>query len=246
MLRQGDEAIGVLERAVELRRSSPTTDTRRLAMDLDYLGNSIFDEGDFDSGLALLREAVEILERTGAQPWQIADNTTRLGLRLVAAGDLDEASTVLERSLGLAREAADGGHHPELQDALLAKATLAERRGLLDDAASDLELALAESVAVWGPDHPKTAMIQLRRGKVLLAGQSYQEAITELRAGREALAARTGGHRAHLDAFDLPLAQALAATGQIREATEILRPIATNPKSRYASAAQEILDTHGS
>ncbi len=241
VLRRSDEAVEFLERAVQLRRSSPKPDARRLAMDLDYLGNSIFDGGDIDGGLTLLREAVDLLERTGAEPWQIADNTTRLGLRLMASDRLDEAGTALDRSLGLAREAADGGHHPEVQDALLARATLAERRGRLNDAASDLAAALVESEAIWGEEHPKTAMILLRRGKVLLATEDFDGALTDLRRGRQTLVARTARHHSHLDAFDLPLAQALALRGRTSEAVEILRRIASHQGSRCAEQAQQLL-----
>jgi tetratricopeptide (TPR) repeat protein len=245
-VRRSEDAIGVMERAVALRKSRPDPNIRRLAIDLDCLGNSVFDRGDFDAGLMLLHEAVDTLERSNASPSEVADSLTRLGLRLVAAGRLDEAEGELVRSLDLAREAAVGGPHPEVQDALLAKATLAERRERFDDAASDLGLALDESLAIWGPEHPKTAMVRLRRGKVLLAGYDYEGAIIELQAGREALAVRAGGHRAHLFAFDLPLAQALAAIGRTREAVEIARPIAADPKSRYAAQARELLKAHGS
>lgn len=244
-IRRGDEAIEYLEKAVALRRSEPDPDIRRLTIDLDYLGNSIFDGGDFDAGLVILRQAVDTLKRADATASEIADNTTRLGLRLVAADRLGEAEAVLARSLELAREAAGEGHHPELQDALVANATLAEARGSLDEAAADLELAIAQSLAIWGPEHPKTSMIRLRRGKVLLAGGEYEAAILELEAGRAALAARSGGHHGHLAAFDLPLARALAATGQTLEAVEIARPIAADPGSRYAAEAQQILDAHG-
>jgi len=245
-VRRSADAIPVLESAIGLRRSFPDPEVRRLAIDLDCLGNSVFEGGDFDAGLAILREAINTLERADAASWEIADNLTRLGLRLVAAGRFDEAEIELDRSLGLARTAAGDGRHPEVQDALLARATLSERRGRFGGAAADLELALAESLAVWGPEHPKTSMVRLRRGKVLLADQHYDEAIIELRAGRETLAARTGGHRAHLFAFDLPLGEALMAAGRTGEAIELLRPIAADPKSRYAEPAQQLLDAHDS
>ncbi len=245
-IRRGDEAIGILERAVALRRSDQKPNIRRLAMDLDYLGNSIFDSGDFDRGLRILYDAVDTLERADATPSEIANNQTRLGLRLVAAGRYDEAESELAHSLERARTAAAGGHHPELQDALVASATLAEAQGDLDAAAAHLEAALSQSRAIWGAEHPKTAMVLLRRGKVLLAAGAHETAIIELETGRAALAGRSGGHRGHLAAFDLPLAQALAAVGRTKEAVEIARPIADNPTSRYAGPAQEILDAHGS
>jgi len=246
VLRRGTEAIEFLEEAVALRRTMPNPDIRRLTIDLDYLGNSIFDSGDFDAGLELLREAVDALERSNARPAEIADNQTRLGLRLVAARRYDEAEAELAQSLERARTAAEEGHHPELQDALLASATLAEARGDLDTAAAELTAALGESLAIWGPEHPKTAMIRLRRGKVLLAADDYDGAITELETGRAALASRAGSHHGHLAAFDLPIAQALAAAGRTREAVDIARPIAADPTSRYAAQAQKILNAHGS
>jgi len=245
-VRQSEEAIGFLEKAVALRRSLPEPNVRRLGFDLDRLGNSIFAGGDYDTGLALLRDAVDTLERSKASSWEMADALTRLGHRLVAAGRFDEAEVELARSLDLAREAAAGGPHPEVQDALLAHATLAERQGLYGVAASDLDLALSEALAIWGPEHPKTSMVRLRRGKILMIDEAYEEAIVELRTGREALAARAGGHSGHLYAFDLPLAQALAAVGRISEAVEIVRPIAADPKSKYAKQAKELLSTYDS
>lgn len=244
-IRRGGEAIPVLEHAVSLRRLASAPDIRRLAVDLDYLGNSIFDQGELDRGLALLREAVSTLEEGGASAAEIANNQNRLGLRLVAARRLDEAASVLEGSLELARTAAGGGHHPEVQDALLARATLAEAQADLDRAARELELALAESLAIWGPEHPKTAMIRLRRGKLLVATGDFAAAISELEAGKEALAERSGGHRGHLAAFDLPLAQALVAIGRTEEAVGLIGPIAADPRSRYAGQAQQILDDAG-
>lgn len=242
-VRRPDEALRYVERAVELRRSLPDPDPRLLAIDLDILGNSIFDRGDHDDGLALLREAVAVLETAGSSPTAVADNLNRLGLRLVAAKRFDEARAALDRSLALAREGAVAGRHPEVQDALLARATLAEAEGRPDDAAADLALALEESEAVWGEGHPKTAMVRLRRGGVLMATSRFEDAIAELRAGREAMRLRAGGHHAHLEAFDLPIAEALAATGRFAEARAIAEPIAANPESRYARRARELLDT---
>ena len=242
-IRRSEEAIPLVERAVALRRTLSRPEPRRLAIDLDVLGNSIFDRGDQAAGLALLREAVAVLERADAAPTAIADNLTRLGLRLVAAGHLDEARRELDRSLALARDGAAGGRHPEIQDALLARATLAETTGRLDDADDDLALALEESEAIWGEAHPKTAMVRLRRGQVLLAASRYDAAVAELRAGREALGRRSGGHHAHLAAFDLPIAQALAASGRIAEAREIARRLAAEPDSRYAEQARQLLES---
>jgi tetratricopeptide (TPR) repeat protein len=246
VLRRGEEAIGYLERAISLRRSSLEPDARRLAIDLDYLGNSIFDGGDQEAGLKLLREGVDTLEQAKAPPSDVADNLTRLGLRLVASGRFDEARTALDRSFKLARDAAAGGHHPELQDVHLARATLAEAQGSFDEAASELELALAESQSIWGAEHPKTAMVRLQLGKVLLAGGRYEAAASQLRKGRATLATRSGSLSAHLGAFDLPLAQALAAAGRTREAVEIARPIAADPTSRYAGQAEQLLSKYDS
>jgi len=241
-VRRPDEALGYVERAVELRRSLPDADPRRLAIDLDILGNSVFDRGDHDDGLALLREAVGVLEAAGARPTAVADNLNRYGLRLVAAERFSEARAALDRSLALAREGAAGGRHPEVQDALLARATLAEAEGRLDDSAADLALALEESEAVWGEGHPKTAMVRLRRGQVLVAASRFDDALAELQAGREAMRLRAGGHHAHLEAFDLPIAEALAASGRLAEARAIAGPIAADPDSRYARRARELLE----
>ncbi len=240
-VRRGEESIGPLRRAVELRRSLGGYDRHQMAIDLDYLGNAVFEIEDQQEGLAILADGVAELERAGLEPGQLANGLSRFGLRQVAAGRYEEAEITLRRSRALAREAAGDGHHPEVQDAELALATLAEARGELDAAADSLVRALAESVAIWGEEHPKSAMMRLRLGRTLLAAGRPAEALDQLERGRDLMAARVSGHHAHLAAFELPLARTYAALGRRDDALAVARPLASSEDSRYAEPATELV-----
>lgn len=236
-VRRPEESIGPLRRAVELRRGLDDYDRHQMAVDLDYLGNAVFEIEDQEEGLAILRDGVAELERTELEPGKLANGLSRFGLRQVTAGRYDDAEASLRRSRALAREAAGDGHHPELQDAELALATLAEARGDLDTAADSLVRALVESVAIWGEEHPKSAMMRLRLGTTLLAAGRPAEALDQLERGRDLMAARVSGNHAHLAAFELPLARTFAALGRRDDALAIARPLASSGDSRYSGPA---------
>lgn len=242
-VRRAAEAVEPLRRAVAFHRMSASPSWRQMALDIEFLGHAVFDTEDQDAGLELLNESAAILASKVGDPAAEANGRTRLALRQIAAGRIDEAELNLRRALDRATAAAVNGHHEEIQDAELALATLAETRGDQYAAADHLAAAFEQSVAVWGRDHPKVAMVRLRRGKLLLEMGRFDEAIEELRQGRETLAERFSGHAAHLAAFDLPLARALAARGRIDEAAEIAGRVAAMTDTRYAASAAELLSS---
>jgi tetratricopeptide (TPR) repeat protein len=115
--------------------------------------------------------------------------------------------------------------------------------GDLDEATACLRRAAAETEAVYGMEHPRTAMISLRLGTALQEAGQPHEALDRLRLGREILAATAAGHLGHLQAFDLPTARVLIDLGRFQEAREVLAPLAESANTRRADAARELLAT---
>lgn len=240
--RRIEAAIPELERALRLQRSLKNPNNLQIAEDLDQLGNAVFSTGDDDRGLELLAEAIAIIEDNGADPAAMANGLTRLGLLFVVAEKLDQAEETLDRAGIMAQEAAGDGHHPEVADAALAAATLAGARDDLDATISSLRRAEVETEIIWGPDHYKMAMVQLRLGKALLEAGQPDQALQELAQGRATLEATARGHTAHLQAFDQPMAQALEDLGRTQEALELAQTLSGSSNPRRAETARAMVE----
>jgi serine/threonine protein kinase/tetratricopeptide (TPR) repeat protein len=241
--RMHQQAVPVLEKSIALNQTLDPVDTKQLAADLDNLGNALMALGETDRGLEQLERSVAVLEEAGADPALMANGLTRLGLCQLDAGRVEEARASLTRSRPFATEAAGNGHHTEVADVESAWATYWTAMGDLDEATACLRRAAAETEAVYGMEHPRTAMISLRLGTALQEAGQPHEALDRLRLGREILAATAAGHLGHLQAFDLPTARVLIDLGRFQEAREVLAPLAESANTRRADAARELLAT---
>jgi tetratricopeptide (TPR) repeat protein len=236
-----DQAAPALEKAIALQETLDEPDADQLSADLDNLGNALMALGDTERGLDLLKRSVEVLEADGGDPGAMANSLNRLGLCQIDVGRMAEAEASLIRARAYAQRAAGGGRHPEVADAEAAWATYRGKQGDLERMAACLRRATEETEAVWGPKHYKTAMVYLRLGNALTELGEPAEALERLQQGRSILAATAAGHVAHLQAFDLPIAQALADLGRTGEAIEVLRPLLGSANPRRAEAAQQLL-----
>jgi tetratricopeptide (TPR) repeat protein len=214
--RMHQQAVPVLEKSIALNQTLDPVDTKQLAADLDNLGNALMALGETDRGLEQLERSVAVLEEAGADPALMANGLTRLGLCQLDAGRVEEARASLTRSRPFATEAAGNGHHTEVADVESAWATYWTAMGDLDEATACLRRAAAETEAVYGMEHPRTAMISLRLGTALQEAGQPHEALDRLRLGREILAATAAGHLGHLQAFDLPTARVLIDLGRFQ------------------------------
>lgn len=172
----------------------------------------------------------------------MANGLTRLGLCQLDAGRTAEAEASLIRARSFANQAAGGGRHPEVADAELAWATYWGRQGDLGRMVACLRRGTEETEAVWGLEHSKTAMVYLRLGTALREAGEPGDALERLRRGRSILAATAAGHVAHLQAFDLPIAHALADLGRTDEAVELAQRLTESGSPRRAEAARKLLE----
>jgi tetratricopeptide (TPR) repeat protein len=239
--RMHEQAVPMLEKAIVLNESLDPVDTRQLASDLDNLGNALMALGEMDRGLEQLERSVAVLEADGADPAAMANGLTRLGLCQLDAGKPEETRASLTRSRAFAEEAAGGGHHTEVADAESAWASFWSAMGEPDKAMECLRRAVAETEAVYGMEHPRTAMISLRYGTALSEAGQPERALERFRLGRKILGATAAGHLAHLQAFDLPIARALIDLGRTDEALEVLRPLAEGANARREEEARELI-----
>ncbi|MEL7059018.1 MAG: serine/threonine-protein kinase [Acidobacteriota bacterium] len=254
--RRPDEAVVVLERCVTLWRAR-LADSRQpplepdewsaLVNDLDYYGNAVFSAGRHDEGIALMKEAIEAKETQGMPLAVIADGYTRLGILQTNIGRDAEAEQSLTVARTRAAEAGAGRPDPELVEAEAAWAGLLQTRGDLPGALDAIDRVVVLTTELWGEDHPKAAMALLRRGKLLLENGQASEAMRDFARGRDVLASRASGHRAHLGVFDLGMARAARALGDRDRAIELARRAATSPMSsgRKARALLDEMQAEG-
>ncbi len=148
-----DEAVGLLERSVALRRAELGPDHPDLATGLLELARARRDLGRPREARAAVEEALDIRARLWGDPHPaVAEAYFELGWLAQGA----EQERLYREALRLHREA---GAEPGTEGAMLeALATNLRRQGRLEDALATAREALAVREAAFGPDDARTAV----------------------------------------------------------------------------------------
>ncbi len=161
-----DDAIVLLERAVELRRGLYPEGDPRLAVALNDLASGLYYRERYAEAEALLRESLGLRRRFGAEPPQIARALNNLASALKQRGELDAAGELYEEALAI-RETALGGEDPSVAASLYSLGSLRQEQG--DPAAAEplLRRSLEIYLATHGEGHTRVASVLSTLGRVL-------------------------------------------------------------------------------
>ena len=215
------EAVRLLERSLEIRRSSGAPDLD-LANTLAALGISLRLARRLPEAERAWEEALEIRRRVlGPRHGEVADALNNLGLVYYDWRRLPEARTLLEQSLEV-HAAAGTSEGIRAADAMNNLGITLRTLGEYAEAEAMHRTSVALNRRLIGNDHPNTATGIANLGAVLVARGKYAEAEPYL---RESLAVKRRvlgeGHRqAALGA--VKLADALRPLGRFDEARELL------------------------
>ena len=192
---------------------------RSLATSLRQVADLMFESGEYQQAAARATEALSLLERTQAEPSEVADALDDLARILTRTGDYDRTLPICDRALML-RESSQRDGSAAISRTLLVRGELLMQKGEYQRARQDLERALAVLESVR-PVHPETARALMlvgeearREGFPVRAREVLTRAVLmtreTLRAGHPALASSLGSLAAALvDLGDLKGARIL-------------------------------------
>jgi tetratricopeptide (TPR) repeat protein len=144
------EALGLWRTEYGELHPNVATAHNNLGMALMERGRLAEAEAEVAAALALRRA------RSGEESVEVAISSRNIGLIHLRQGRLPLARTELDHAVELARRVYEP-RHPRLAEALMARADLALAEKRRDDAARDLEEALAIREEKLGRDNPLTA-----------------------------------------------------------------------------------------
>ncbi len=152
-----DQAISLLEAAVETRRHALREDDLETAAALRKLGDARTQRGEYDRAATALEASLAITERLlGREHPSAADALQSLGNVSLRKGDYVRGQRLFERALAI-REKALAPDHPDLAMSLYGLGAIHYRKGELARARELWERSLAIRERALGPDHPLVA-----------------------------------------------------------------------------------------
>ena len=158
---------------------------RDIARTLADLAQTIYDEGDLKSAIALMREAVAMeRELLGAAPHpELADVINELGILVEENGDYAESASLYRESIAMYRRLY-GDKHPRIAGGLNNLGLVLTEQGDLANSESTLRQALAMEREFLGAEHPEVgntlsnlASVQYDRGDPKGALATMNEAL---------------------------------------------------------------------
>jgi CHAT domain-containing protein len=172
---------------LEQERARRRPDDVGLADLLRSTALQLWNLGDGDGAVALVREALEIRRAAfGDVDPEVAATMRDLGDLRLAAGDPDEAASLFEEALRIRHAALPPGH-PDLADSLSALVTVAERRRDWPEAKRLSGEAVEILLGALGEDDERVAQAFAQLGSVLLDGGEVRNAVLPLRRSAEIL-----------------------------------------------------------
>jgi CHAT domain-containing protein/tetratricopeptide (TPR) repeat protein len=154
------EAASYLERALaglQAANSSPSD----VASAMDNLGDVYGLLGRFDDGERLLKQALDLFDRSFGKDAEAAPNYDKvlndLGNLYLDAGRLPDAEATMRRSLAITR-ARNGEAHPNVAGSMGNLATVLEHEGRHAEAEKLYQQTLQAYERIYGPNHATTAI----------------------------------------------------------------------------------------
>ena len=163
-----DDAVPVLEEAVELTRRVGGDRHPEHARALENLGNAHYRLRQFDRTLELLDQVMAIRrEVLGEDSPDVARTLNNMGMVSNAAGRPEQAETLLRRALA-GMERAYGPDHPDLASSRWSLAHVLWGQGRLDEAEAELRAAVAIAERAYPESSPGRAAYELPLGNLLV------------------------------------------------------------------------------
>ncbi len=154
------EAVSYFERALTSLQAanSPPSD---VASAMDNLGDIYGLLGRFDDGERMLKQALDLFDRSFGKNAEAAPNYDKmlndLGNLYLDAGQLPNAEAAMRRSLAIAR-ARNGEAHPNVAGTMGNLATVLEHEGRYAEAEKLYQQTLQAYERIFGPNHATTAI----------------------------------------------------------------------------------------
>ncbi len=181
-----EKSAALLERGLELRRSTAGGDPLDTASAIEDLAEAYRELARYDEAEKLHREALALKRRFGASPSAVASSLNNLGLTLSERGRYADAEPLLREAIAMWSEN-DGPASENVAVGLNNLASVLRQQGQLDDAVPVLERAIAIRRQRFGSGHPALAQAVGHLGQVYNAQGEFAKAEPLL---REALAIR--------------------------------------------------------
>jgi tetratricopeptide (TPR) repeat protein len=176
------EATGYFERALTALQAANASPSD-VASAMDHLGDVYGLLGRFDDGERLLKQGLDLLDRSLGRGAEAAPNYDKmlndLGNLYMDAGRLAEAEAVMRRSLAINR-ARNGDAHPNVAAVTGNLATVLEHEARYAEAEKLYQQTLQAYERIYGPNHSTTA-IGLNNLANAYSGQGRNEAAAGLR-----------------------------------------------------------------
>jgi tetratricopeptide (TPR) repeat protein len=149
VLAETDSAEALFRSALDMRKRTLGPDDHRIAESLVQLSGLLVERGRYEEGEEGLVEAVEILERGGGDPLQIAWARNRLGQLHWLQGDLEGAEPHFRSALSQRRKELESDH-PLVGESLNNLAVLLDDLGRTDEAETLYREALVAIEKAYG------------------------------------------------------------------------------------------------
>ena len=175
-----DDAVPLLERALELRRRSPGGDPLDLAASLEHLAHARYEQSEFEAAEALLREALALRRRADGDPLDLAKALNQLGVAIATRTPTEEVEALHREALDIARQA-EGPRGPVVAESLLLAGRLARDHGDYEQAERLYREGLAIQRQVLPPRDPTAVRNQAELAAILLDAGKPREAEVLLR-----------------------------------------------------------------
>ncbi len=178
LLLQGryDEALPVLEEAVEICRRAGGDRHPELARSLENLGNVYYRKHEFDRTLELLDEVMTIRrEVLGDDSPDVARTLNNMGMVYKAAGQPERAEEYLRHAVA-GMERAYGPDHPDVASSRWSLAHVLWSEGKLAEAEVELRAAVSVAERVYPEGSAGRATYDLPLGNLLADRGRYAEA----------------------------------------------------------------------
>ena len=207
-----------LQRSLALLAELRPPDDVELARTKSYLATALTEQAKLDEGIALQREALEVLRQTLDEPETLINRIGSLSTALRDAARYDEAAELARETIAIAqasfgpRDAVTANEHFRLGWILACRESTAE------EGVRELRHALAIQSETIGPDHAGYAETSLRLGQALEKTGSIPKAVASMRFASERLWAIFGESHPRATRAGLNFAELLGRQGRLDEA----------------------------
>ncbi|HKX30424.1 MAG TPA: tetratricopeptide repeat protein [Blastocatellia bacterium] len=182
-----DEALPLIERALEIRTRLLGPDHRDVAKAINSLGLIYYDKGEYPKAEQLLKRALAIIENSpGPENPDLAQYLNSLALVYRNRGEYAKAEPCYQRALAIWKKTL-GPQHLNVAYLLNNLADLYRNRGESEKAEPLLHEALSVIAAAQGPEHPDVpialnnlGLLYLERGDYAKAEPVFKRALTIL------------------------------------------------------------------